>query len=137
LNSLLPFNFTIYQRFSKVSSCPTRSIVKHLRREYEIAAIDPGIITLRLLIEVSDPVPLHTQCTETARGLHGRDRGQGSLLFVKGNELFDIYVAQPITVGETEILIPDVISDPLEAPPVIVLSPVSTTVTRHGSALFW
>jgi hypothetical protein len=34
LNSLLPFNFTIYQRFSKVSSCPTRSIFVDIIKTY-------------------------------------------------------------------------------------------------------
>ena len=64
------------------------------------------------------------------------DRCQCRLLAM-GNmevkEILYVHVADAVAVGKHEPLVADIRLDALDAPPVMVPRPVSTTVTFHGS----
>lgn len=119
---------------------PHRGIVvdpiHHLRVEDEEAAIDQAVVPRRLLDEPLDPSGIDLQ---RAIAPGRRDRGDRRILAVALVEVRQrprVDVGHAVAIGQEEGL-PGFRygATRFSRPPVIVASPVSTRVTRHGSWL--
>src|SRR3954470_15809137 len=60
-------------------------VVHDLWREHEEAAVDPGAIAARLLLEARDPVPVDRERAEAPRGLGGGEGRERALLLVEAD----------------------------------------------------
>jgi uncharacterized protein YcsI (UPF0317 family) len=120
----LPFGGKAGQRFF----FPDRRIpcnpVQHTRRQHEKAAVDPAPVAARFFLKSVDAVALGNQRAIAARRLNRSDRGVAAMIAMKLYECADVDIGQAIAVGQAEIVVVEV----------IVASPVSTSVTRQGSA---
>ena len=106
------------------------------RRQDEEAAIDPAAIAHRLFLEPSHAIAQVLDRSEAARRLGRGHGGEPSFLAMQIDRGAHVDVANSISVGQTKFLIvAEVGRIRLMRPPIMVPSPVSTSVTRHGSAV--
>ena len=123
-----------------------RDPVQHRRLQDEEAAVHPAAVALRLLLEGPDGrrgelldglavVDLHR--AEASQRLDRGDRRQPAVRPVEGEQRPDVHVGDAVAVGQHEVSSRTYSPIRLMRPPVWVSGPVSTSVTRHGSAAFW
>jgi hypothetical protein len=72
--------------------------------EHEVAAVDPPLAHLRLLVELDDLVPLEVDAAEARRGAHGGHGGELAVRAVKAEERVEVDVGDAVPVGEEERL---------------------------------
>jgi len=82
-------------------------------------------------------VVVEDETAEAPRGLCGRQRGQPPLGLVEVDDGRNVHVGHAVAVGHEERTVADVGRTRFNRPPVSVSRPVSMSVTRQGSDVFW
>ncbi|MBB6255191.1 hypothetical protein [Nitrospirillum iridis] len=92
---------------------------------------------MRLFLEGRDGVAVKRHDAGPLGWPHRRDRRIPAMILMESQQRRDIHVTHAAAVGETEgIVVTQAFVDPAMRPPVMELSPVSTSVMDHGSAVF-
>ena len=104
-------------------------------RQHEEAAIDPAAVAVGFFDKFTHASPSHAQAAIAPGRLHGSDRGQLTVIAMKFHQRADVDIGNTVAIGEAESLfVLDMARARFSRPPVMVSSPVSTSVTFHGSA---
>ena len=89
-------------------------VAADLGREHEVATVQPGAVSTRLLLESEHARTVQLDRAEAAGRLHGGDGGERTLLAVVVDQRRDVDVGEAVAVGEAEGLVADVAQHALE-----------------------
>src|SRR5665213_2617043 len=87
-------------------------VVEDAGREHEVAAVDPGAVPVRLLVERDDLLFLQSHRAEASGRLHRRHRRQGAGGTMVLDHRAHVDVGETVAVGEAERFVADVVAHP-------------------------
>lgn len=84
--------------------------------DYEVAAIDPALGSLRLLLECSDSIAIERQFTEARHRMHSGYCHKFAVALVEAQKRVDIDIRHSIAIGQQAGLIADIRPQPAHPP---------------------